>query len=91
MKKLLYILLFVSFQGFSFTTTPVCIDTLAENYFSYLDPNDAAWDNGFFNPLSPNQYDMYEVIARLVDGSEFYEFKKHASKIQRIFDHCLFQ
>ena len=33
-----------------------------------------------FNPLSPNQYDMYEVIARLVDGSEFYEFKKDYGK-----------
>ena len=29
-----------------------------------------------FNPLSPNQYDMYEIIARLTDGSKFYEFKK---------------
>ena len=33
-----------------------------------------------FNPLSPNQDDMYEVIARLVDGSEFYEFKKDYGK-----------
>ena len=33
-----------------------------------------------FNPLSPNQYDMYEVISRLVDGSKFYEFKKDYGK-----------
>ena len=33
-----------------------------------------------FDPSNPKQYDMYEVIARIVDGSEFYEFKKDYGK-----------
>ena len=33
-----------------------------------------------FNPSSPNQYNMYEVISRLVDGSQFHEFKKDYGK-----------
>ena len=33
-----------------------------------------------FNPLSPNQYNMLEIIARLVDGSVFHEFKKDYGK-----------
>ena len=33
-----------------------------------------------FNPSSPSQYDMYEVISRLVDGSQFHEFKKDYGK-----------
>tara|TARA_Y100001970_G_C14212383_1_gene847657 strand:- start:683 stop:2332 length:1650 start_codon:yes stop_codon:yes gene_type:complete len=33
-----------------------------------------------FNPSSPSQYDMYEIISRLVDGSEFHEFKKDYGK-----------
>ena len=34
--------------------TQVCIDTLANNYFVYLDPESDGWANGFFNPESPN-------------------------------------
>ena len=33
-----------------------------------------------FNPAQPGQYDMYEVISRVVDGSKFYEFKKDFGK-----------
>ena len=33
-----------------------------------------------FNPSNPNQYNMYEVISRLVDGSQFHEFKKDYGK-----------
>ena len=33
-----------------------------------------------FNPNNPSQYDMLEIIARLVDGSKFFEFKKDYGK-----------
>ncbi|MAV64531.1 MAG: methylcrotonoyl-CoA carboxylase [Candidatus Marinimicrobia bacterium] len=36
--------------------------------------------NKLFNPNNPGQYDMREVISRLVDGSQFYEFKKDYGK-----------
>ena len=36
--------------------------------------------NGLFNPSTPGQYDILEVIARIVDNSEFDEFKKSYGK-----------
>jgi len=33
-----------------------------------------------FNPNEPGQYDMKEIVARLIDGSEFNEYKKDYGK-----------
>ncbi len=33
-----------------------------------------------FDPTNPGQYDMYEILARIVDESKFYEFKRNYGK-----------
>ncbi len=52
--------------------------------FKKVDSEEPKFSNkdllGMFNPHNPGQYDMLEVIARLVDGSKFYEFKKDYGK-----------
>ena len=36
---------------------------------------------GLFHPENPGQYDVREIIARIVDDSQFSEFKKNYGKI----------
>ena len=33
-----------------------------------------------FDPVNPGQYDMYEILARIVDESKFHEFKRNYGK-----------
>ena len=58
------------------------------------DPRDPAYDiaelNGIVPPSVAVQYDVREVIARLVDGSEFDEFKKlYATTVVTGFAHIM--
>ncbi|MBI64792.1 MAG: methylcrotonoyl-CoA carboxylase [Candidatus Marinimicrobia bacterium] len=49
--------------------------------FDSLDPLfDSGELLGIMNPDNPEQYDMNEIIARVVDGSEFDEYKKDYGK-----------
>ncbi len=49
--------------------------------FDSLDPLfDSSELLGIMNPDNPEQYDMNEIIARVVDGSEFDEYKKDYGK-----------
>ncbi|MDP6570452.1 MAG: acyl-CoA carboxylase subunit beta [Candidatus Marinimicrobia bacterium] len=56
----------------------------AHSAFIASDSKEPALDSneiiGVFNPEVPGQYDVREIIARIVDGSEFNEFKRTYGK-----------
>ncbi len=50
------------------------VDSYVDNYFEKQDLL------GIFNPANPSQYDVKEVIARIIDDSKFMEFKSSFGK-----------